>query len=74
MVSFRAMSTCPDAAEIQDGPGEVHLQDAPPDYYSTLDIDAILSVKPKDRNAFERRAVAQHSLKLKDNPLPQNQV
>ena len=52
----------------------MHLQDAPPDYYSTMDIDAILAIKPKDRNAFKRRAIAQHSLKMKDNPLPQIQV
>ena len=68
------LPSCPAAAEVQTGPSELHLQDAPPDYYSTVDIDAILAVKPKDRNAFERRAVAQHSLKLKDNPRPQNQV
>ena len=68
------LPSCPEAAEIPNGANEMHIQDAPPDYYSTLDINAILSVKPGDRNAFERRAVAQHSLRLDENPLPQNQV
>ena len=48
---------CPAAENIQVVPGEMHLQDAPPDYYSTVDINAILAVNPKDRNAFERKAV-----------------
>ena len=68
------LPSCPAAADVQTGPSELHSQDAPPDYYSTVDINAILAVNPKDRNAFERRAVAQHSQKLKDNPLLQNQV
>ena len=68
------LPSCPDAENIQVVPGEMHLQDAPPDYYFTVDINAILAVNPKDRNAFERRAVVQHSQKLKDNPLLQNQV
>ena len=68
------LPSCPEAAEIQNENEEMHIQDAPPDYYSTMDINAILAVKPGDRNAFERRAVAQHSLRLDENPLPQNQV
>ena len=63
--------SCPAAAEIQD---DVQFQDAPPDYYSTVDINSILAMKPEDRNAFERRAVTQHSLRMEGNPLPQNQV
>ena len=46
----------------------------PPDYYSSLDINATLAVKPGDRNAFEKRAVTQHSLRMEENPHPQNQV
>ena len=65
------LPSCPAAAEIQD---EVQFQDAPPDYYSTVDINSILAMKPGDRNAFERRAVTQHSLRMEGNPLPQNQV
>ena len=54
---------------LPSAPAEI--QDAPPDYYSTLDINAILAVDPGDRNAFERRAVIQHSMKREENPLPQ---
>merc|ERR1712030_164019 len=35
--------SCPAAAEIQD---DVQFQDAPPDYYSTVDINSILAMKP----------------------------
>ena len=63
--------SCPAAAENQD---DVHFQDAPLDYYSTVDIYSILAMKPEDRNAFERRAVTQQSIRMEENPLPQNQV
>ena len=58
--------------EIQEE--EAQFQDAPPDYYSTLDINAILAVQPEDRNTFERRAANQHSKKLKENLPTPNQV
>ena len=63
--------SCPAAVEIQD---DAPVQDAPPDYYSTVDIKAILAIPTQDRNAFERRAVTQHMAKLEENPLPQNQA
>ena len=63
--------SCPAAIEIQD---DAPVQDTPPDYYSTVDIKAILAISPRDRNAFERRAVTQHMAKLEENPLPQNQA
>ena len=63
--------SCPAAVEIRD---DAPVQDAPPDYYSTVDINSILAMKPEDRNAFERRAVTQHSIRMEENPLPQNQV
>ena len=59
-------------AEIQEE--ELQFQDAPQDYYSTVDINAILAVKPGDQNAFERRAANQHSRRMQENPLPQDQV
>ena len=59
-------------AEIQEE--EIQFQDAPPDYYSTVDIHAILAVKPEDQNAFERRAANQHSRRQQENHLTQNQV
>ena len=62
------LPSCPAAADVQTGPSELHSQDAPPDYYSTVDINAILAVNPKDRNTFERRAVVQHSQRLKITP------
>ena len=42
------LPACPVAADVQTGPSELHPQDAPPDYYSTVDINAILAVNPKD--------------------------
>jgi len=39
-----------------------------------LYIKSILAINPADRNAFERRAVTQHSIRLEENPLPQYQA
>ena len=56
--------SCPAAIETQDA---APLQDAPPDYYSTVDINALLAIPIHDRNAFESRAVTQHMAKLEAN-------
>ena len=49
-----------EANQIFIGPLQIHegaqVHDAPPDYYSTVDINSILAIPPENRNAFETRA------------------
>ena len=53
-----------EANQIFIGPLQIHeggqIQDAPPDYYSTVDINSILAIPPENRNAFETRAAIRY--------------
>ena len=54
--------------QIQEG---VQVHDAPPDYYSTVDINNILAIPPENRNAFETRAAIRHlSMRKPSAPQP----
>ena len=56
---------CPSAPKIQE---EVPIQDAPPAYHSTVDINKILNIPIPDRNAFETRRALRH---LAENSIQQ---
>ena len=43
------------AQHFQEGAHQ--FQDAPPDYYATVDINSILEIPPAERNPFETRKV-----------------
>ena len=54
--------------QIQEG---AQVNDAPPDYYSTVDINNILAIPPAKRNAFETRAAIRHlSMRKPSAPQP----
>merc|ERR1712030_246179 len=49
--------SCPPAIQIQRNDP---VQESPPAYYSTVDINRLLVIPIADRNAFETRAVMRH--------------
>ena len=50
---------------------EAQVNDAPPDYYSTVDINTILAIPPAERNAFETREAIRHlSMRRPSAPQP----
>ena len=64
------------ANQILEGAQQFHegarVQDAPPDYYSTVDINSILAIPPADRNAFETRAAIRYiSMRKPSAPQPE---
>ena len=65
-----------EANQIFIGPLQIHegvqIQDAPPDYYSTVDINSILAIPPVDRNPFEtREAIRYISMRKPSAPQPE---
>merc|ERR1712030_54673 len=63
------------ANQIMVGAHQFHegaqVQDAPPDYYSTVDINSILAIPPADRNPFETRAAIRYiSMRKPSAPQP----
>ena len=64
------------ANQILEGAQQFHegarVQDAPPDYYSTVDINSILAIPPADRNPFEtREAIRYISMRKPSAPQPE---
>ena len=64
------------ANQIMVGVHQFHegaqVQDAPPDYYSTVDINSILAIPPADRNPFETRAAIRYiSMRKPSAPQPE---
>ena len=66
-----ATPSCPTAIQIQ---GNDPVQEAPPAYYSTVDINRLLGIPIADRNAFETRAVMRHMAEMQGKSLPLPQV
>ena len=63
--------SCPTAIQIQ---GNDPVQEAPPAYYSTVDINRLLDIPIANRNAFETRAVLRHMAEMQEKSLPLPQV
>ena len=63
--------SAPPAIQVQRN---VPVQEAPPSYYSAVDIDRLLSIPIAERNALETRAVMRHMAKIQEKSLPLPQV
>ena len=63
--------SCPTAIQIQENDP---VQEAPPAYYSTVDINRLLGIPIANRNAFETRAVMRHMAEMQGKSLPLPQV
>ena len=64
------------ANQVMVGAHQFHegarVQDASPDYYSTVDINSILAIPPADRNPFEtREAIRYISMRKPSAPQPE---
>ena len=63
--------SCPTAIQIQENDP---VQEAPPAYYSTVDINRLLDIPIADRDAFETIAVLRHLAEKQEKSLPLPQV
>ena len=58
----------PSAPQFQE---EAPVQDAPPNYYSTVDIKKILAIPPAQRNPFETQEVIKYMAEQEGSSAPQ---